>query len=645
MNYLKKHGSKLIKNGYQIIPIKPGHKAPRGKGFKGWQSVNATQKTLKGWLDDGYEKYGIGILTANTPAIDLDIRDEKIAKKLLRWCEKKLGAKAYRVGKAPKLLIPCQTAEPFAKISSHVYWDLKKQKSQIEILGNGQQYVALHTHPDTLKPYKWHNGSLLETPRKALPTLTPELAEELIEYFYSIIPNNWEIKKEAKEANPSDADPLEFLKPPLDISDKKVKKALKLLDPNKFEYDEWLTVGMALYHQYRGSSEGFDLWDEWSLRSDKYNEYEQKHKWPSFKSGHDRNPITFASVLKLAKEEYKKKKLKELNIEFAHISEVDSSLGPVDWLVKNYIETNTLGIFFGDPGSYKSFLALDIALHTVFGASWNGNDTKQGPVVYIAGEGFGGLSRRICAWKTEFKRDFKNAPFYFSKQSVNFYDEESAHKVAKAVGAVSGGSPILVVIDTLARNFGPGDENSTADMGVFIEHVDRLIRDKFKCCVLLVHHVGHKDKQRARGSMALKGGVDFEYRVEKPEKLQAKLVCTKMKDGPEPEETYFQGKSVLLDFEDDEEITSLVFSKAESPVKEEKKATLKNPRYQKIIDIAFEMEDGNIIDRDAFKGRLLEERLVKDSADFRVTLHRIEALENTLKREGNCLILIDDFAN
>jgi len=35
--------------------------------------------------------------------------------------------------------------------------------------------------------------------------------------------------------------------------------------------------------------------------------------------------------------------------------------------------------------------------------------------------------------------------------------------------ALTGSSPVLVVIDTVARNFGPGDENSTKDMSTFIQ--------------------------------------------------------------------------------------------------------------------------------------------------------------------------------
>ena len=639
MNYLKQYGSKLIKNGFPIIPIKPGSKAP---ALKVWQKIKATPETLDEWLSNGHSESGIGVLAETCPGIDLDIRDEEISQKLLKYCQKELNVKIHRIGNAPKILIPFQTDEPFPKMYSNEYQDFLGEKNQIEILCKGQQYVCFHIHPDTGKPYQWLNGSILDTPRDQLPVLTRNIALKLIEYFHSIVPFDWELKSKEDHEPESHQDPLENLKPPLDISTQKIKKCLGLLNPDD-SYQQWVKIGMALYHQSRGSAEGYHLWDEWSLKGPKHQEGDCESKWDTFKENLAiTNPVTFASVLKLAKEEFTHNKLKNSKVKFSHVTDVMAKLGKINWLVKNYIEENTLGIFFGDPGSYKSFLALDIALNCALGTHWNGSETKQGRVVYIAGEGHGGLARRITAWVKETKADLSKAPIHFSEQSADLYNQEAAEEIANTVGLLQKEKPALVVIDTLARNFGPGDENSTADMNVFIEHVDKLIRDRFKCCVLLVHHTGHKEKNRARGSMALRGGVDFEYRIEKPEKLTAKMVCTKMKDGPEPEDTYFEGKSILLDFDGDEEITSLVFSKIDAPIKEEKKPL--SGRYEKILKIAEKIADGNLIDRDKFKNQLLVEGLVKDQADFRNTIYCLEVRKNYLKKEGNHLVLVDEFS-
>ena len=62
--YLKSHGEKLIDNGYNIVPIEPGKKAP---GFDGWQKTRASQVQLNKWLESGREHHGVGIITAHTP--------------------------------------------------------------------------------------------------------------------------------------------------------------------------------------------------------------------------------------------------------------------------------------------------------------------------------------------------------------------------------------------------------------------------------------------------------------------------------------------------------------------------------------------------------------------------------------------------
>lgn len=193
-----------------------------------------------------------------------------------------------------------------------------------------------------------------------------------------------------------------------------------------------------------------------------------------------------------------------------------------------------------------------MGFHVASGREWHGRETKQGPVIYIAGEGHGGLARRFAAWQKDRKTPLDRLNFFASEQAAQLYNEESALKVVDAVKALisTTGAPSLIIIDTLARNFGSGDENSTNDMNVFIDRVETHLRSQFNATVLLVHHTGHQHKQRARGAMALKGGVDFEYRLERvgPD-LTVRLSNTKMKDGPKPPDFYFQGRLTRIEYE------------------------------------------------------------------------------------------------
>jgi hypothetical protein len=217
------------------------------------------------------------------------------------------------------------------------------------------------------------------------------------------------------------------------------------------------------------------------------------------------------------------------------------------FLIDGLIEADTLGMLFGNPGCGKSFVAVDIALCVASGAPFHDKSVKQGPVFFIAGEGHNGLARRFQAWSVSRGIPLDGIPLFKSARSAQFLNTSSNVAVAESIGELAKlhGSPSLIIVDTLARNFGPGDENSTSDMGAFITAVDNLRAQYLGATVLLVHHSGHYDKQRARGASSLKGGVDFEFRVEKAEEVIS-LYCTKMKDAEESAPLHFRFKEVTL---------------------------------------------------------------------------------------------------
>lgn len=218
-----------------------------------------------------------------------------------------------------------------------------------------------------------------------------------------------------------------------------------------------------------------------------------------------------------------------------------------EFLINGLIETETLGLVFGDPGCGKSFLGADIALSVATGTPFHGRKVKQGPVFFIAGEGHNGLTRRFAAWGKARGVSIKDAPLFMSNRPAQFLDAGSAKAVVDAVRDLVGqhGDPKLIVIDTLARNFGPGDENSTSDMGQFIAAIDDVKAQFPGCAALIIHHSGHADKGRARGAMALKGALDCEYRVAKDE-ATITLFNTKMKDAEPPRPIAFELQGVEL---------------------------------------------------------------------------------------------------
>lgn len=217
------------------------------------------------------------------------------------------------------------------------------------------------------------------------------------------------------------------------------------------------------------------------------------------------------------------------------------------WIIRDLIEHDSLDLLFGDPGCGKSFLAIAFALCVATGTFFYGREVKQGPVIYIAGEGHNGLKRRMIAWSIDNMVNHDTAPLFISRMPAALTDADMVDQVQAAIELATAqhGLPVLIIIDTLARNFGPGDENSTKDMSQFVQAADAL-RASSQATILIVHHSGHSEKGRARGAMALKGALDAEYRLDKDEAGIVRLETTKMKEAKHPEPSAFQFRSVAL---------------------------------------------------------------------------------------------------
>lgn len=235
----------------------------------------------------------------------------------------------------------------------------------------------------------------------------------------------------------------------------------------------------------------------------------------------------------------------------ARLSEIVPN--PPDWLVDGFLERESLALLFGDSEAGKSFVAVDVTCCIATGTPWHGRTVGQGPVAVIAGEGQKGLKRRFMAWGIRHGLDIDRAPIFISSGAASFLDRQSMADVEVAIETVAAehGNPALIVVDTLARNFGPGDENSTNDMGEFVRAAD-LLRQKYRAAVLLIHHTGHGNKDRARGGYALKCSLDFEYRLERGADGVTRLDCTKCKDFERPSPMAFKLRPVDLPLKDEQ---------------------------------------------------------------------------------------------
>jgi AAA domain len=210
------------------------------------------------------------------------------------------------------------------------------------------------------------------------------------------------------------------------------------------------------------------------------------------------------------------------------LSEI-ADLPPLTWLVERHVPEDGLIVLYGEPNAGKTFITLDWALSIAAGIPWLGRSVQAGEVVYIYAEGIRGILQRCEAWRQEHGLAEVPAQFRAVACPVNMLERAEWGSLLQAI-LDAGLSPRLIVLDTLARCFGAGDENQTRDMNAFV-HGCGALREGFPgASVLVVHHTGKNAERGARGSIALTAAADVEFQVEPSAVGGIKLRNTKQKD-------------------------------------------------------------------------------------------------------------------
>ena len=214
---------------------------------------------------------------------------------------------------------------------------------------------------------------------------------------------------------------------------------------------------------------------------------------------------------------------------------------PTKWLIDRWLVSGTLAGLVGPSGAGKSFLAIDWACRVATGTPWMGNAVRRGGVFYLAGEGQTGIRKRIAAWEGYHGVPVAGQPLYVADTLPFLTDDFQAAGTVAAIEALEdellfncgGVDPALIVVDTVARAMGGANENDAGDMGRLIGAMDWL-RTRWGALVLAVHHTGHTDPGRARGSSAFKAALDSEF-VVTADNPRVKLSVTKGKDWESPQ--------------------------------------------------------------------------------------------------------------
>jgi len=237
-------------------------------------------------------------------------------------------------------------------------------------------------------------------------------------------------------------------------------------------------------------------------------------------------------------------------IQFLH-TYADNVKDPT-WLVPNILPSFGTGMIYGESGSYKSFVALDMALCLAYGipGQWNAPPV-QNDVLFMAGEGpVATAKKRWPAWLEWQGISDREAHRFLIKDRVPFFTDNDAWEHVKADIAELGAKPSLIIVDTLTRLITGLDENSAKDASMITNFMEQLSR-YYECFVLAVHHTGKDQNKGARGSSAFYANFDTVIST-KLKAGGAEFRVRKQKDADVSDEiSYFavkeSGQSIVLE--------------------------------------------------------------------------------------------------
>lgn len=232
----------------------PGKWTPDGWVGYNWRAAEpVTHNDVESW-----GKAGVGIRTDFYPAVDIDILDAPLSEFIQQRAWALLGLAPIRVGRAPKKLLLYRTNESFGRMRLWI-----NDEHLIEILGDGQQFVAGGIHPGTKQPYEWplgipDNDQLEEITRNDADKFLSAVEADLELFGFSC-------RREGSGALSADRETI--VQAHLAGDYDRIKEALLLVPNDNDNFpgrDDYLRMGYAIKAAL--GDEGFDLFAEWASR-------------------------------------------------------------------------------------------------------------------------------------------------------------------------------------------------------------------------------------------------------------------------------------------------------------------------------------------------------------------------------------------
>jgi hypothetical protein len=287
----------LRRNGYRPIPAKG--KAPH---LRRWQTVHATEAQIHRWEIERPGETNTGAVCGELVVLDMDVLHRAASRRVVALAHTMLPKTPLRrVGKAPKVAWCYRIETRLAKMKTAVPLP-GDPKAKVEILLHGQQVIFDGIHPETGKPYRWEDKTPLQVPLAELPLVTEAELRAFLAAVEAILreiaaqpPKTQQVAVALAEDAPDTIGADEVVEHTLEY----LRELLERIPAEaRADYKTWITGGMVVHHETDGSSEGFGVWDEWSMAAGNYGGTEAR--WESF-GRHTGDPVRIGTLVKMTK--------------------------------------------------------------------------------------------------------------------------------------------------------------------------------------------------------------------------------------------------------------------------------------------------------------------------------------------------------
>lgn len=189
---------------------------------------------------------------------------------------------------------------------------------------------------------------------------------------------------------------------------------------------------------------------------------------------------------------------------FQNMEQLSLSLPPVTWLWERWIPNGLLTLLGAEPGTGKTWLALELSRAVIHGGTWPDGQTHGGggQVIWVEAEAVAQITRDRClSMGINMARFWPIVPA--AGELIDFSTSSSRDDLIELAQHVK---PRLIVIDSLSGISSKGENN--------IEDIRRIlaflvgVAAEYDAGVVLIHHL----KKRDRAQLSLPGLFLHDFR-------------------------------------------------------------------------------------------------------------------------------------